>query len=203
MGWSPNPDGSGMTPPQQPDPVVRQSALDKLMASLAEPALQEKAMDAICRIADAAEVLVFHGGRELGRIDGRLDALVRQVDGLLQGTPLQTSEDDPVAMPHSDPADCPTWHDWCHCTVENLEWNIARSEKAEEWLDKAKTTVTNLEADLQQAQALLSDAQTTAANAIMDREALEHSFDDAREGLLAMGVAEEIVEAHLGAGVPE
>lgn len=181
--FCPNPDGSGVAQPTPPDPLVRQSALDKLMAQLAEPHLQEKAMDALCRIADSAEVLLFRGGERLGRIDGRLDALVRQVDGLLaKGVPLQTSEDDPMAMPHTDPADCPTWHDWCCCTVENLEHNIDRAEKAE---------------------ALLSDAQAAAANAIMDREALEQSFDDAREGLLAAGVALEIVDAHLGSGQAE
>lgn len=52
--------------------------------------------------------------------------------------PLATSEDDPMAMPHTDPVGCPTWHDWCHCTVDALEYAhkeldqwVVRRESAE------------------------------------------------------------------------
>lgn len=33
--------------------------------------------------------------------------------------------------PHTDPKDCPTWYDWCHCTVDALEHNIQRAQTAE------------------------------------------------------------------------
>jgi len=33
--------------------------------------------------------------------------------------------------PHSDPQECPMWYDYCHCTVESLEFNIRRADKAE------------------------------------------------------------------------
>ena len=34
--------------------------------------------------------------------------------------------------PHSDPDECPTYYDECNCTVENLDWQIDRAEKAEQ-----------------------------------------------------------------------
>ena len=42
--------------------------------------------------------------------------------------------------PHGmDPEECPTFHDGCHCTVENLVHNIERAEAAEAKLEEAWT----------------------------------------------------------------
>jgi hypothetical protein len=51
----------------------------------------------------------------------------------------------PLEYPHNDPNACPTWHDWCHCTVEVLEHNIKRAEDAEEMVQLAAKRLTRWE----------------------------------------------------------
>jgi hypothetical protein len=40
--------------------------------------------------------------------------------------------------PHNAPTDCPTFFDHCHCTVENLLFNIERAEKAEAEVERLR-----------------------------------------------------------------
>ena len=49
------------------------------------------------------------------------DELEKAEMGLTEGT----------TRPHGNPTNCPTYYDGCHCSVQVLEFNIARAEKAE------------------------------------------------------------------------
>ena len=51
--------------------------------------------------------------------------------------------------PHAfDPTDCPTFYDFCRCTVENLEHNIERAEEADRENDILRERVEQLEKEL-------------------------------------------------------
>lgn len=76
-------------------------------------------------LADKAERASERAGNALYKVLRpalpALLAAVREVPGLALA-------DDSPQMPHSDPSDCPTWHDWCHCSVEALELSIDAHE---------------------------------------------------------------------------
>ncbi len=55
---------------------------------------------------------------------------------------LEAEQHLPVS--HGATADCLTWHDGCHCTVETLRDNIERAEKAEDHRDRLKSILGGL-----------------------------------------------------------
>jgi hypothetical protein len=56
-------------------------------------------------------------------------SIARQL--LSENRRLQQATEGLVGPHGMDPSRCPTFHDGCHCTVENLVHNIERAERAE------------------------------------------------------------------------
>lgn len=83
-----------------------------------------------CGGCNVLQAMRGHEGEQDIRIAG-LEAERDHYRTRQQAVPLATSEDDPMAMPHTDPSGCPTWNDWCHCTVDALECAYEELERVE------------------------------------------------------------------------
>ena len=64
---------------------------------------------------------------------GRIAALEAEVERL-----KELNEHPLPGPPHDGPNDCPTWYDYCRCTVENLQFNIERAEKSEAEVERLR-----------------------------------------------------------------
>ena len=82
--------------------------------------------------------LVCMTPERLAALEAKIKELLTEIDRL-EDRLEELSEHPLPGVPHEGPNSCPTWYDYCRCSVENLEFNIKRAEKAGAEVERLRT----------------------------------------------------------------